>query len=117
MDCGIPFCHGVGCPLQNFIPDFNEMVYQGRWEQACRLIHTTNNFPEFTGRLCPAPCETACTLGISDEPVLIRHIEYQIVEKGFEQGWIKPMPAAQKTGKHIAVIGSGPSGLTRCRRV
>jgi glutamate synthase (NADPH/NADH) small chain len=117
MDCGIPFCHGAGCPLQNFIPDFNEMVYQGRWEQACRLLHTTNNFPEFTGRLCPAPCETACTLGISDEPVLIRHIEYQIVEKGFEQGWIKPMPPARKTHKRIAVIGSGPAGLAAAQQL
>ncbi len=117
MDCGIPFCHGSGCPLQNSIPDFNELVYQGRWEQACRMLHWTNNFPEITGRLCPAPCETACTLGISDEPVLIRHIEYQIVEKGFEQGWIKPMPPAQKTGKRVAVVGSGPAGLAAAQQL
>ena len=117
MDCGIPFCHGSGCPLQNAIPDFNELVYQGRWEQACRLLHWTNNFPEITGRLCPAPCETACTLGISDEPVLIRHIEYQIVEKGFEQGWIQPMPPAEKTGKRVAVIGSGPAGLAAAQQL
>ncbi len=117
MDCGIPFCHGAGCPLHNLIPDFNEMIYKNRWEQACKLLHTTNNFPEFTGRLCPAPCETACTLGISDEPVLIRHIEYQIVERGFEQGWIKPQPAEQKTGKRIAVIGSGPAGLAAAQQL
>jgi glutamate synthase (NADPH) small chain len=117
MDCGIPFCHGAGCPLQNSIPDFNELVYKGRWEQACRLLHDTNNFPEITGRLCPAPCETACTLGISDEPVLIKHIEYQIVEMGFEQGWIKPQPAAHKTGKRIAVVGSGPAGLAAAQQL
>jgi glutamate synthase (NADPH) small chain len=117
MDCGIPFCHGAGCPLHNSIPDFNELVYKDRWEQACNFLHSTNNFPEFTGRLCPAPCETACTLGISDEPVLIRHIEYQIVEKGFEQGWIKPQPALQKTGKSIAVIGSGPAGLAAAQQL
>jgi glutamate synthase (NADPH/NADH) small chain len=117
MDCGIPFCHGAGCPLKNSIPDFNELVYKGRWEQACRVLHWTNNFPEITGRLCPAPCETACTLAISDEPVLIRHIEYQIVEKGFEQGWIKPMPPAHKTGKRIAVVGSGPAGLAASQQL
>jgi glutamate synthase (NADPH/NADH) small chain len=117
MDCGIPFCQGVGCPLKNSIPDFNELVYKGRWEQACQMLHWTNNFPEITGRLCPAPCETACTLGISDEPVLIRHIEYQIVEKGFEQGWIKPMPPEHKTGKRVAVIGSGPAGLAAAQQL
>ena len=117
MDCGIPFCHGVGCPLKNSIPDFNELVYKGRWEQACKVLHWTNNFPEITGRLCPAPCETACTLAISDEPVLIRHIEFQIVEKGFEQGWIKPMPPAHKTGKRIAVVGSGPAGLAASQQL
>jgi glutamate synthase (NADPH/NADH) small chain len=117
MDCGIPFCHGVGCPLKNCIPDFNELVYKGRWEQACQMLHWTNNFPEITGRLCPAPCETACTLGISDEPVLIRHIEYQIVEKGFEQGWIKPMPPERRTGKRVAIIGSGPAGLAAAQQL
>ncbi len=111
MDCGIPFCHGVGCPLKNSIPDFNDLVYRGRWKQACDYLHTTNNFPEITGRVCPAPCEAACTLGINDEPVLIRHIEYQIVERGFEEGWIKPLVARQKTGKNIAIAGSGPTGL------
>ena len=117
MDCGIPFCHGAGCPLHNFIPDVNELVYKNRWEQACQLLHTTNNFPEFTGRLCPAPCEMACTLGISDEPVLIKHIEYQITERGFQEGWIKPQPALQKTGKRIAVIGSGPAGLAAAQQL
>jgi glutamate synthase (NADPH) small chain len=117
MDCGIPFCHGAGCPLHNFIPDFNELIFKNRWQQACDLLHSTNNFPEITGRLCPAPCETACTLGISDDPVLIRHIEYQIVERGFQEGWIKPQPAKQKTGKRIAVIGSGPAGLAAAQQL
>lgn len=112
MDCGIPFCHGSGCPLKNCIPDLNELVYKGKWQQACQLLSSTNNFPEITGRVCPAPCETACTLSINDEPVLIRHIEFQIIEKGFQQGWIKPKPAKHKTGKKVAVIGSGPAGLT-----
>ena len=117
MDCGIPFCHGVGCPLYNYIPDFNELVYQGNWRQACELLHSTNNFPEITGRICPAPCETACTLAISDQPVLIRHIEFQIVERGFAEGWIKPMPAAKKTGKRVGIIGSGPAGLAAAQQL
>ena len=117
MDCGIPFCHGVGCPLKNCIPDINELIYKNRWEQACEHLHWTNNFPEITGRICPAPCETACTLFINDEPVLIRHIEYQIVERGFEEGWIKPLLATKKTGKRIAVIGSGPAGLTAAQQL
>ena len=111
MDCGIPFCHGSGCPLNNSIPDFNDLIYKGRWRQACELLHSTNNFPEITGRVCPAPCESACTLSINDDPVLIKHIEWQLVERGFQEGWIKPLPASRKTGKRIAVIGSGPSGL------
>ncbi|MGA2093002.1 MAG: glutamate synthase subunit beta [Sedimentisphaerales bacterium] len=117
MDCGIPFCHGVGCPLNNFIPDFNDLIYQGHWREACDLLHSTNNFPEFTGRVCPAPCESACTLAISDQPVLIRHIEYQIVERGFTEGWIKPMPAAKKSGKRVAIIGSGPAGLAAAQEL
>ena len=117
MDCGIPFCHGVGCPLKNCIPDFNELVYKNRWQQACELLHSTNNFPEITARVCPAPCETACTLSISDEPVLIRHIEFQIVERGFEQGWIKPQPPVKKTGKRVAIIGSGPAGLAAAQQL
>jgi NAD(P)H-dependent glutamate synthase small subunit len=117
MDCGIPFCHGLGCPLKNSIPDLNELIYKNRWQQACRMLHSTDNFPEITGRVCPAPCETACTLSINDEPVLIRHIEFQVVERGFEQGWIKPVPAAEKTGKRIAVIGSGPAGLAAAQQL
>jgi len=111
MDCGIPFCHGTGCPVYNRIPEFNDLIYQGRWQEACENLHSTNNFPEITGRVCPAPCEASCTLNINDDPVLIRHIELQIVERGWREGWIKPMPAAFTTGKRIAVIGSGPAGL------
>jgi NAD(P)H-dependent glutamate synthase small subunit len=117
MDCGIPFCHGVGCPLRNSIPDLNELVYQGHWREACEYLHSTNNFPEITGRVCPAPCETACMLAINDQPVLIRHIEFQIVERGFAEGWIKPVPAAKKTGKRVAVIGSGPAGLSAAQQL
>ncbi|MCD4830972.1 MAG: glutamate synthase subunit beta [Anaerohalosphaeraceae bacterium] len=117
MDCGIPFCHGVGCPIQNNIPEFNELVYKGRWKQACQVLHSTNNFPEMTGRICPAPCETACTLAVNDEAVLIRHIEYQIVERGFSEGWIEPQAASEKTGKKIAVIGSGPAGLAAAQQL
>jgi len=117
MDCGIPFCHGVGCPLKNSIPDINELVYEDKWEQACQMLHLTNNFPEITGRVCPAPCESACTLSINDEPVLIRHIEFQIIEHGFKEGWIKPLPAKQKTGKKVAVIGSGPAGLAAAQQL
>lgn len=117
MDCGIPFCHGTGCPLKNYIPDLNELVYQGKWQPACELLHSTNNFPEITGRVCPAPCEAACTLTINDEPVLIKHIEFQIVERGFKEGWIKPLPAKQKSGKKVAVIGSGPAGLASAQQL
>jgi glutamate synthase (NADPH) small chain len=117
MDCGIPFCHGVGCPLMNYIPDFNELIYQGNWQEACELLHSTNNFPEITGRVCPAPCETACTLAISDQPVFIRHIEFQIVERGFAEGWIKPMRAVKKTGKRVGIIGSGPAGLAAAQQL
>ena len=117
MDCGIPFCHGAGCPLGNMIPEFNELIYRNKWQQACENLHSTNNFPEFTGRVCPAPCETACTLSINDEPVLIRQIELQIVEKGFDQGWIRPLIADIKTGKKVAVIGSGPAGLAAAQQL
>lgn len=117
MDCGIPFCHGAGCPLGNAIPDFNELVYRDRWQEACELLHSTNNFPEITGRVCPAPCETACTLSINDDPVLIRHIEYQIVERGFEEGWVQPIRPAWSTGKRVAVIGSGPAGLAAAQQL
>jgi glutamate synthase (NADPH/NADH) small chain len=111
MDCGIPFCHGTGCLLRNCIPELNDLVYKGKWQQACELLHSTNNFPEITGRVCPAPCEAACTLSVNDEAVLVRHIEFQIVERGFREGWIKPLPAERKTGRKVAVIGSGPAGL------
>jgi glutamate synthase (NADPH/NADH) small chain len=117
MDCGIPFCHGEGCPLGNSIPDLNDFLYKGQWERACRLLHTTNNFPEITGRVCPAPCEAACTLSINDEPILIRHIECQIVERGFQEGWIRPEQPEKKTGKRVAIIGSGPAGLAAAQQL
>ena len=116
-DCGIPFCHGTGCPLKNRIPEFNDLVFQGRWRQACENLHSTNNFPEITGRICPAPCETSCTLAVNDKPVLIRHIECQIVERGFAEGWIKPLLATRKSGKRVAVIGSGPAGLAAAQQL
>ncbi len=117
MDCGVPFCHGCGCPLGNRIPEFNDYVYSGHWEDACKVLHSTNNFPEMTGRVCPAPCEAACTLGIHDEPVTIRHIEFQVVEKGWEMGWIKPVIPAVRTGKRVVVIGSGPAGLAAAQQL
>ncbi len=117
MNCGIPFCQGAGCPVVNCIPDFNDLVYRGRWKDACRLLHRTNNFPEITGRVCPAPCENACTLNVNDNPVMIKHIEYQIVERGFEEGWIVPQPAKVRTGKRVAVIGSGPAGLAAAQNL
>jgi NAD(P)H-dependent glutamate synthase small subunit len=117
MDCGIPFCHGVGCPLENRIPEFNDLIYRRRWREACALLHATNNFPEITGRLCPAPCEAACTLSINDEPVLIKHIELRIAERGFEAGWVRPQPAERKTGKRVAVVGSGPAGLAAAQQL
>ncbi len=117
MDCGIPFCHGVGCPLANRIPEFNDLIYRGQWKEACDNLHSTNNFPEITGRLCPAPCEAACTLQINDEPVLIRQIEREIVERGFAEGWIKPQPADHKTGCRVAVVGSGPAGLAAAQQL
>ena len=116
MDCGIPFCHS-GCPLGNLIPDFNDMVHQGEWKKALDILHATNNFPEFTGRLCPAPCEKACVLGIIDDPVSIEEIEKSIVERGFEEGWIVPQPPKNRTGKTIAVVGSGPAGLAAAQQL
>ena len=110
MDCGIPFCHS-GCPLGNLIPDFNHMVHQGEWQKASWLLHSTNNFPEFTGRLCPAPCEEACVLGINEDPVSIENIEKNIVERAFDEGWITAQLPVKRTEKSVAVIGSGPSGL------
>ncbi|MBN1553814.1 MAG: glutamate synthase subunit beta [Phycisphaerae bacterium] len=117
MDCGIPFCHGYGCPVQNRIPEFNDLVYHDRWEEACDVLHRTNNFPEITGRVCPAPCEAACTLNLNDDPVLIKHIEYQIVERGWAEGWILPKPARTKTHKRVAVVGSGPAGLAAAQQL
>ncbi|MFN8506566.1 MAG: glutamate synthase subunit beta [Dehalococcoidia bacterium] len=110
MDCGIPFCH-QGCPVGNIIPDWNDLTYRDRWQEAIARLHATNNFPEFTGRLCPAPCESACVLGINNDPVTIKQIELTIVERAWSEGWIKPQPAAFRTGKTVAVIGSGPAGL------
>jgi len=116
MDCGIPFCHS-GCPLGNLIPDFNDAVYRGKWEKASRILHSTNNFPEFTGRLCPAPCEEACVLGINEDPVSIENIEKNIVEKAFEKGWITAEPPQTRTGKTVAVVGSGPAGLAAAQQL
>jgi glutamate synthase (NADPH/NADH) small chain len=110
MDCGIPFCTS-GCPVNNIIPDFNDLVYLGDWRTALEVLHSTNNFPEFTGRVCPAPCEAACTLNIEDVPVGIKSIEHKIIDKGWEEGWVIPMPPSQETGKKVAVVGSGPAGL------
>jgi glutamate synthase (NADPH/NADH) small chain len=110
MNCGIPYCHS-GCPVNNQIPDWNDLVYRGDWEEASRNLHTTNNFPEFTGRVCPAPCEASCTLNLQESSVTIKTIECAIVDRGWKEGWIKPEPAAKKTGKRIAVVGSGPAGL------
>ena len=110
MDCGIPFCHN-GCPVNNIIPDWNEMVHRGDWRRALDILHSTNNFPEFTGRICPAPCEAACTLNLNDQPVTIKSIECAIIDKGWEMGWIIPQIPVQRSGKRVAVIGSGPAGL------
>jgi glutamate synthase (NADPH/NADH) small chain len=116
MDCGIPFCHS-GCPLGNLIPDFNDMVYKGKWKEASQILHSTNNFPEFTGRLCPAPCEEACVLGINEDPVSIENIEKNIVETAFKEGWITAQKPEKRTGKKVAVIGSGPSGLAAAQQL
>ena len=116
MDCGVPFCHS-GCPLGNLIPDFNDAVYNNEWEKALYILHSTNNFPEFTGRLCPAPCEAACVLGLINPPVSIEMIEKYIVERGFEEGWIKANPPLNRTGKKIAVVGSGPAGLAAAQQL
>jgi glutamate synthase (NADPH) small chain len=110
MDCGIPFCH-EGCPLGNLIPDWNDLVYRGKWREAIDQLHATNNFPEFTGRICPAPCESACVLNINDDPVTIEQIEMAIAERAFEEGWVVPDPPTRRTGKTVAVVGSGPAGL------
>src|SRR4249920_1451234 len=125
MNCGIPYCHGTGsvapgtpgCPVNNQIPDFNDLVYQANWEEASRNLHSTNNFPEFTGRICPAPCETSCTLNIIDNPVTIKTIECQIVDRGWEEGWVHALAPSKKTGKKVAVVGSGPAGLAAAQQL
>ena len=126
MDCGIPYCHGTennspaapsGCPVNNQIPDWNDLVYRGEWQEAARNLHSTNNFPEFTGRVCPAPCEASCTLNIDDNPVAIKTIECAIADKAIENGWAKPVIAAKKTGKKIAVVGSGPAGMAAAQQL
>jgi glutamate synthase (NADPH/NADH) small chain len=116
MDCGVPFCH-TGCPVNNLIPDWNDLVYNGRWQSAVRRLHATNNFPEFTGRICPAPCEASCVLGINLPPVSIKLIERSIVERGWDEGWIHPEPPEHNTGKRVAVVGSGPSGLAAAQQL
>jgi glutamate synthase (NADPH/NADH) small chain len=116
MDCGVPFCN-TGCPLNNLIPDWNDLVYRDRWREAVRTLHATNNFPEFTGRICPAPCEAACVLGINAPPVSIKVIERTIIDHAFEQGWIHPEPPQTLTGKHVAVVGSGPAGLAAAQQL
>ena len=116
MDCGIPFCH-QGCPVNNLIPDWNNLVYRDQWRTASENLHTTNNFPEFTGRICPAPCEASCTLNIIDNPVTIKTIECQIVDRAWEEGWIQPVMAAKKTGKTVAVVGSGPAGMAAAQQL
>lgn len=116
MDCGIPYCHN-GCPVNNIIPDWNDLVYHGNWREAIEVLHSTNNFPEFTGRICPAPCEAACTLNLTDEPVTIKAIECSIVDKAWEMGWIQPQIAKHKTGKKVAIVGSGPAGLAAAQQL
>ncbi|MCO5080245.1 MAG: glutamate synthase subunit beta [Rhizobiaceae bacterium] len=118
MDCGVPYCHGpTGCPIHNQIPDWNDLVYNGDWESAIRNLHSTNNFPEWTGRICPAPCEEACTLNLEDIPVAIKTVEQAIADKAYETGFIRPQPAAAKTGKSVAIIGSGPAGLAAAQQL
>ncbi|HTD44571.1 MAG TPA: glutamate synthase subunit beta [Bryobacteraceae bacterium] len=116
MDCGVPFCH-TGCPLNNIIPDWNDLVYRDRWREAVRVLHATNNFPEFTGRICPAPCEAACVLGINEPPVTIKVIERTIIDHAFDQGWIQPEPPKHRTGKRVAIVGSGPAGLAAAQQL
>src|SRR5436190_3900429 len=116
MDCGVPFCHN-GCPVNNIIPDWNDLVFRGRWQEAVRVLHSTNNFPEFTGRICPAPCEAACVLGINEPPVTIKQIEKTVIDRAFSEGWILPEPPPFRTGKRVAVIGSGPAGMAASQQL
>ena len=118
MDCGVPFCQSnQGCPVVNLIPEWNDLVHRGRWKDALKALHTTNNFPEFTGRLCPAPCESACVLGINSDPVSIRIIEWNIIDKGFDEGWVQPILPVSSSGKTVAVVGSGPAGLAAAQQL
>ncbi|MEN9840988.1 MAG: hypothetical protein RL376_788, partial [Verrucomicrobiota bacterium] len=125
MDCGVPFCHSgkliggmaSGCPINNLIPEFNDLVFRGRWQEALERLHKTNNFPEFTGRVCPAPCEGSCVLGISEPAVTIKNIEVSIIDKGFAEGWVTPETPKKRTGKKVAVVGSGPAGLTAAQQL
>src|SRR4051812_13708027 len=116
MDCGTPFCIG-GCPVNNIIPDFNDLVYRSEWKNAFQVLRSTNNFPEFTGRICPAPCEAACTLNVNDDPVGIKSIEHAIIDRAWAEGWVIPLPPAVKTGKRVAVVGSGPAGLAAAQQL
>ncbi|MDG1691342.1 MAG: NAD(P)-binding protein, partial [Alphaproteobacteria bacterium] len=116
MDCGVPYCHN-GCPVNNQIPDWNDLVYTGDWQAALANLHSTNNFPEFTGRICPAPCEAACTLNIDDNPVTIKSVECAIVDRGWEEGWILPKVPEQKTGKSVGIIGGGPAGMAAAQQL
>jgi glutamate synthase (NADPH) small chain len=116
MDCGVPFCH-TGCPVNNLIPDWNDLVWRGHWREAARMLHATNNFPEFTGRICPAPCEAACVLGINDSPVTIKVVEQNIIDRAFEEGWVLPEPPRRRTGKKVAIVGSGPAGLAAAQQL
>jgi glutamate synthase (NADPH/NADH) small chain len=116
MDCGVPFCH-TGCPVNNLIPDWNDLVWKGRWREAVRVLHATNNFPEFTGRICPAPCEPACVLGINDKPVTIKVVEQNIIDRAFQEGWVTPEPPQERSGKKVAVVGSGPAGLAAAQQL
>src|SRR5213594_60927 len=118
MDCGVPFCQSHnGCPVVNLIPEWNDLVHRGRWKDALKALHATNNFPEFTGRLCPAPCESACVLGINSDPVSIRVIEWNIIDKGFDEGWVEPVLQTARTGKKVAIVGSGPAGLAAAQQL
>src|SRR5690606_30488000 len=112
----IPFCNN-GCPVNNIIPDWNDLVYRNRWQEALAVLQSTNNFPEFTGRICPAPCEAACTLNIDNQPVGIKSIEHAIIDKGWEEGWVHPQPPTSKTGKTVAIVGSGPAGMAAAQQL
>ena len=116
MDCGTPFCNS-GCPVNNIIPDFNDLVFQGDWQNAIEVLHSTNNFPEFTGRICPAPCEAACTLNVNDDAVGIKSIEHAIIDRAWSEGWVQPRPASQASGKKVAVVGSGPAGMAASQQL